>query len=49
MTPQDALQLIDQATSMLQLNRADHDKIREALMVLAAAVENRIAEVKSKD
>lgn len=38
MKPQDALQLIDQATSMLQLNRADHDKIREALMVLAAAI-----------
>jgi len=38
MTPQDALQLIDQATSMLQLNRADHARIQEALRILAAAI-----------
>lgn len=34
MTPQQAHELLTQATSLLQLNRADHQKILEALEVL---------------
>lgn len=39
MTPQEALQLLEQATGLLQLNREDHNKIMAALAVLREATE----------
>ena len=37
MTPEQALQLIEQVTGLLQLNREDHNKILAALEVLRGA------------
>ena len=39
MTPEDALQLIDNALSQLQLNREGHVKIQQAVAVLKQAIE----------
>ena len=38
MTPEQALELLDKATSMLQLNRADHSAIAKALQTLNTLV-----------
>lgn len=38
MSPENALNLIEQATGLLQLNRADHQNILEAVRVLREAV-----------
>lgn len=39
MTPEQALELITQATAHLNLNRAQHEKIIEALQVLKKAIQ----------
>jgi len=39
MTPEQALQVIDQATSLLQMTRAQHGQIIQALEVLKKAIE----------
>lgn len=39
MTPKDAHQLLVNATALLQLNRADHQKIVEALQVVEGLIE----------
>lgn len=38
MTPQEAIQLLDQLTAQIQLSRNDHAKVEEALKILAEAV-----------
>lgn len=38
MSPEDALNILDQAASMLQLNRADHFKIQTAVQVLKTVI-----------
>jgi|TARA_Y100000034_G_scaffold129502_1_gene186102 hypothetical protein len=39
MTPTEALGILNQATGMIQANRATHEKIGEALQVLADIVQ----------
>lgn len=41
MTPEQALQILDQATALLQVNRQDQIQIMEALRVLKAAIEEK--------
>lgn len=41
MTPQQALQVLDQATSLLELKREAHNQILQALHVLESEVLNK--------
>lgn len=43
MTNRDALTLLDNATGMLQLNRADHQRVADALRVLSVLVDEKEA------
>lgn len=38
MTPQEAIDFLDEMTSRAQVNRGTHDKIKEALTVLRKAI-----------
>ena len=40
MTPEQAVTILDQAASLAVLNRADHQRVVEAVNVLAQLVEN---------
>lgn len=49
MTPQEALALLDNATSSLNLNRASHNKIIEALQVLLMEINKPKAEKEKEE
>lgn len=49
MTPEQALQILDQAASMAVLNRADHQKVTEALGVLQEAIGGQQEALESQD
>ncbi len=49
MTPLQALQLLDNLASGVQLNRADHVKVNEAIQILLKAITPVQEEVKQPD
>lgn len=48
MTPQEALQMLNQLASIMQMNRADHAKAIEAVKVLSDLVNSQI-QAKNKE
>lgn len=48
MTPQESLQVLDQATATLEVNRADHQLIAKAIGILADVV-NKDCDCDDKD
>ena len=49
LTPSEALAIVDKATSMLHLNRADHVQIANAVNVLAETVKEHEALLAEKN
>lgn len=49
MTPLEALQILDNVASTVQLNRADHIKVNEAVQTILSAITPKQEEVKQAD
>lgn len=49
MTPQEALQILDKASSEMQASRADHVTIQQAVVVLREKIEQKKEPPKKKD
>ena len=49
MTPEQALQILDNACAQIQLNRADHAKVQECVALLRTFIAKKSKRPKKKD